>query len=225
MKKINLIKLIIFTTFILTSIFSCGRMDYYPAPVYLNIVKTGSVDPEGTETPGPDIVRWYQPGTPAIYYPMVANFTLETISVYEPAIESMKPKGLTLYKILMKYYPENADPSGTPDFTINKYCSLFIPVAEKKEEEAATSSNIKIQQEEEEEEEEEVEGKTFTLIVGDEGTGRLFPNGLDQPPKNNQYYWILKCELYAFDERGNEVKADKYLYLNCYPRLFVEEEE
>ncbi|MBU0600153.1 hypothetical protein KKB84_09135 [bacterium] len=218
-KKANLWLIIL--NLIIIFISSCGRVDYYEAPVYLNIISTGSLDPQGGETKGADIARWYKPGATAVYYPMKANFTIEAISAYEPAIDSMKPKGVTLNKIIMKYYPQSNAELGNPAFVITKWVSYFIPVTKEANGGTTASSQIKMQQEEGAGEE---KGVSFALEVGDEGTERLFTSGIGGVPRDGQYYWILKCELEGIDERGNQVRAEKYLYLNCNARIFEEEE-
>lgn len=227
-KKVNLI--IFFIALFAASISSCGKLDYYEAPVYLNVIKTYCADPAGNKYEGTDISVWYKPNK--AWYPMIAYFQLETVSISEPALDSMKPKGVTLNKVVMKYYPKtNVDLSGNPAFTITKYMSFFVPVSEeKKGEKKAGTSQIKAQAEEEKK-----SGVTYSLIVGDlvnnpgVDTDRLFVN-VDPvsrvlTPKDSQYYWILKCELYATDERGNQVKSDQYLYLNCRQFVYEEEEE
>lgn len=230
-KKINL--LIFFITLFVASISSCGKLDYYEAPVYLNVIKTYCMDPGGNKHEGPDISVWYKPNK--AWYPMVAYFQLETVSISEPVLDSMKPKGVTLNKVVMKYYPKtDVDLSGNPALTIVKYMSFFVPVSEEKEkaEKAGT-----FQKEEKKEEGKEGEGKergvTYSLIVGDlvnnpgVDTDRLFvnvdPTSKVLTPKDLQYYWTLKCELYATDERGNQVKSEQYLYLNCRQLVYEEE--
>lgn len=199
-KKVNLV--IFFMALITTSISSCGKLDYYEAPVYLKIIKTTSIDPANTETSG-TIKRYYKGTT---YYPMKAGLYLEAVSVSEPSLDSMKPKGVTLNKIVTEYYPgSNPDLSAAPSITITKNVSLFIPVAKEEKKEETTTE----------------EGAKFYLTVGDRGT--IFPNGLEADPLTS-FFWTIKCKLHANDERGNEVKAEVFLYLNCYAQLYEEEE-
>ncbi|MDI6785278.1 MAG: hypothetical protein QMD92_01075 [bacterium] len=212
-KKVNLIIfLVIFATI---SISSCGKLDHYKTPVYLNIINAVGINPANKST-GPNVFLYYKPAG-QIYYNMTAQFNLETISVYEPALDSMKPKGVTLNKIVMDYYKEDNNVNfNNPSFTITEYVSLFVPVTEK--EKTTTTSSVRMQAEEGDEK----KGVTYSLVVGDKGPNRLFPSQWTSP-RDSVFYWILRCTLYATDERGNEVTAKQYLYLNCNPVVYEEE--